>query len=228
MNTKTLIMHLFNNKHVSLSLIKQKLNTSFINANQVFHELLDYGYVVKEGDNYVLNKPKIKQHFNLEKVQKMKAIFLDVDGVLNCRTTTDLCGVYRGIEDKKVFLLKMLQTISHAKIVLISTWKYEWYKDNKSAQDFLANYLDKKLAKQGLKIFDKAEDSYFGLRGEGVLEYIENLQNEGILVEKYVILDDEMFDYESSELIDHVVKTDFEENGLEAKHIEKAVKLLID
>ena len=33
---------------------------------------------------------------------------VDVDGVLNCYETVDLCGIYLGIEDVKVEYLKQL------------------------------------------------------------------------------------------------------------------------
>ena len=43
-----------------------------------------------------------------EKVVNIKAIFLDVDGVLNCQDTEETCGDYIGIEDTKVILLMRL------------------------------------------------------------------------------------------------------------------------
>ena len=82
------------------------------------------------------------------KQDKLKIIFLDVDGVLNCKSTPDRCYGYIGIEDEKVNHLKRIVEETSAKIVLISSWKEYWKKNPyKSHQDCLANYLDKKLAK---------------------------------------------------------------------------------
>ena len=42
------------------------------------------------------------------KTNQLKIIFLDVDGVLNCKKTTDRINGYQGIEDKKVSFIPLL------------------------------------------------------------------------------------------------------------------------
>ena len=157
-----------------------------------------------------------------------KVIFLDVDGVLNCRSTKDKCGAYRGIDDKKVSLLKEIVDATGAIIVLISSWK-EWWTNNpryKPKQDEMATYLDEKLAKQGLVIRDKTRDGNPFKRGKGILRFIERQKEIGIDIRKYVILDDEIFDYLEAKMSRHLIRTNFEQNGLEKKHVRKAIEKL--
>ena len=110
--------------------------------------------------------------------KSIKIIFLDVDGVLNCSSTKDRCGPYIGIEDKKVKLLKEIVKSTKAKIVLVSTWKENWYveKRNKDKQDFLADYLDQKIKKQRLVIMDKTDDYMWSDRGSSIIGYLNYLK----------------------------------------------------
>ena len=155
-------------------------------------------------------------------------VFLDVDGVLNCKDTVDHCGPFKGIEDKKVALLKKIVESTNSRIVLVSSWKEWWYKEAelKNDQDFMATYLDIKLAKQGLTIVDKTDDYDAFDRGDGILKYIENLKRGGICAINFIILDDEMFDYKETKLTKNLVQTSFDQNGLERKHIRKALGML--
>ena len=154
----------------------------------------------------------------------MKILFLDIDGVLNCEDSRSRCVGYRGIDDKKVENLASIVKATGAEIVLISTWKEDWRKTDKVHQGMMANYLDKKLKKQGLTALDKTCD-YIGerylSRGEGILEYLTRHE-----VESYVILDDFQFDYDSCGLTDNYVKTDNYNGGLTEELAEKAIGIL--
>ena len=88
----------------------------------------------------------------------MKVIFLDIDGVLNTPSSESRCGEYIGIDDEKVEKLKKIVEKTKAEIVLISTWKKYWRKEEKlkPLQYYSANYLDEKLANQGLKALEIA------------------------------------------------------------------------
>ena len=137
----------------------------------------------------------------------MKVIFLDVDGVLNTPSYERRCGEYIGIDDEKVEKLKKIVEKTKTEIVLISTWKKYWRKEEKlkPLQDYSANYLDEKLAKQGLKAIDKTKDKADGRylsRGESILEYVYRNN-----VENYIILDDCQFDYDGCDLTDNYIKT---------------------
>lgn len=155
----------------------------------------------------------------------MKVIFLDIDGVLNTPSSESRCGEYIGIDDDKVERLKKIVDKTKAEIVLISTWKKYWRKEEKlkPLQDYSANYLDEKLAKQGLKATDKTKDKSDGRylsRGEGILEYVYRNN-----VENYVILDDCQFDYDGCDLTGNFIKTNQTE-GLTDTHIERCAESL--
>ena len=156
----------------------------------------------------------------------MKVIFLDVDGVLNTPSSESRCGEYIGIDDEKVEKLKKIVEKTKTEIVLISTWKKYWRKEEKlkPLQDYSANYLDEKLAKQGLKAIDKTKDKADGRylsRGEGILEYVYRNN-----VENYIILDDCQFDYDGCDLTDNYIKTNQIE-GLSEQQVKAACETLL-
>ena len=130
----------------------------------------------------------------------MKVIFLDIDGVLNCQNSKSSYFGIMGIDNKKVEALKSVVDKSGAKIVLISSWRTGWEKTFKEKQGYMANYLDKKLKSAGLYIIDKIDD-YTAMRGDGILKWLENKE-----VENFVILGDEVWDYEKCNFSDKVVK----------------------
>lgn len=217
MTIRELIMLFHEDEYLSTTVIANRLNIGRFRAYKFLKELIHKNLIHKNDQgNYVFNEVLVKG---------INIIFLDIDGVLNCRTTTDECDGIRGIEDAKVLLLKTLVSKTKAKIVLISSWRLYWYKEEhlKKEQDNLANYLDQKMTKFELKIYGKASGEIFN-RGEAVLEYIERLNHKGIKVNKYVILDDTSDDYLSTSLTNHLIKTDFEKGGLQKKHIGLALK----
>ena len=155
----------------------------------------------------------------------MKVIFLDIDGVLNTPSSESRCGEYIGIDDDKTKLLADIVKRTNAEIVLVSTWKKYWRKEEKlkPLQDYSATYLDEKLKKFGIKAADKTKDKSdekYLSRGEGILEYIARNK-----VEKHVILDDFQFDYVGCDLTDYLIKTKQAE-GLKKAQAEKACKIL--
>ena len=160
----------------------------------------------------------------------MKFIFLDIDGVLNCTTTTERHKGMIGIEDEKLQLLKEIVSATGAKIILTSTWKTDWFPDVPE-EDLPSDgkYLNKKFAKYGLHIMAKTEDECWGKRGEGILRFMGNLARP---VTSYVILDDERFDYIELGMDKNLVKTQFvpmyegQECGLHKYHVEKAINIL--
>lgn len=153
-----------------------------------------------------------------------KIIFLDIDGVLNCKSSprTIRYEGYRlaGIDDDKVEKLKQIVDATGAEIVLTSTWKAGWEKTDKDKQDVFGDTIDKVFADHGLSVSDKTEEWHFR-RGEGILEYMSEPA-------KFVILDDEPFDYEELGLDEFWVQTHFgdENGGLQDRHVEEAIKIL--
>lgn len=164
----------------------------------------------------------------------MKVIFLDIDGVLNASGTRARApSGCIGLDEDKILRLKHIIDKTHAKVVLTSTWKTEWFK-TPIKEDLPADgqYLERRLEGCGIKIFDKTIDSAWARRGQGILDWINKFPNQ---IESFIMLDDEQFDYASVGIIDRLVKTrylplnkDDTDLGLQDWHIEKAVKILND
>ena len=116
------------------------------------------------------------------------AVFLDIDGVLNTRTTVKRTpDGYTGIDDARVELLaKVIAKMGDGEIVLSSDWK----ELDENHEDY--RYLVSKLGQCGLEISDHTIDRDWK-RGKGVKEYLE-LHSE---IEEFVVLDDQKFDFEN-------------------------------
>jgi len=114
------------------------------------------------------------------------AVFLDVDGVLNTRTTCQRTpDGYTGIDDARVALLaSTMDKYGGGDIVLSSDWKDM----NPASDDY--RYLVSKLDKYGLKISGHTVDRNYK-RGAGIRDYLL----EHAEIEEYVILDDNIFDF---------------------------------
>lgn len=119
-------------------------------------------------------------------------VFLDVDGVLNTRTTVQHTPRgFTGIDDARVRILaKAIEKYGGGDLVLTSDWK----RLSKTNDDYI--YLVSKLEKQGLTITSHAPDVNYA-RGAGVAKYLEQHPE----IEEYVVLDDYPFDFERFEKI---------------------------
>ena len=221
MNKEEILAKLKEGQIVSVSKLQRELGIGYVAASKLFNELKESNLIVqgKKKDSYYYLREPQKNGINL--------VFLDVDGVLNCRTTKERIGPFRGIEQSKVDLLKDLIDRTHAKMVLISSWKEWWYKkeQHKCRQDDLANYLDECLNKACLKVWDKVDDYFSTGRGDSINQYIENLNRFIIHINNYVIFDDEILDYKETKLTKHLIQTSYENGGLLPKHIKQAIRL---
>ena len=152
----------------------------------------------------------------------MKVIFLDVDGVLNCISSKSKCGAFVGVDGKRVKLLRQIVEETGAVIVLSSTWKDGWERVDKEYQDSSADYLDRKLKREMLRIFDKTRDEGEN-RGEGILRWMKNRE-----IEKFIILDDNDYDFAEQGLSPYHIKTEFynENGGLSDEHVTLAIEKL--
>lgn len=161
----------------------------------------------------------------------MKIIFLDIDGVLNCRWCKNFIDGYHFVMDEKILLLKQLVDRTGAKIVLSSTWRFGWiYMDAYTSENdvfqqreirhFIA--LREKLQEFGLEIFSRTPVSELNFRGLEIDQWLQEWEEERI--ESFVILDDMNGRYlrpHSNCLVQTSLQT-----GLMQKHVEKAVKIL--
>jgi HAD domain in Swiss Army Knife RNA repair proteins len=67
----------------------------------------------------------ISRQLNLADDENMKIIFLDIDGVLNCKTTPNPRNFPYIVDKKLLVRLHRLLYKSKAKVVLSSTWRYD-------------------------------------------------------------------------------------------------------
>lgn len=164
-----------------------------------------------------------------------KAIFLDIDGVLNCygvdaaTRSKSRCGNYVGIDKDKVQRLSRIVKETDAILILSSSWKVGWEPngayDKYSPSNFHAKYLDNHLKKKGgLTITDKTRERNLALRGMGIKAYLMAHPE----ITNWVVLDDEKFvDYEERDIFPHLILT-HPCYGLTDEDAEAAIKMLKD
>lgn len=163
----------------------------------------------------------------------MKVIFLDIDGVLNSNeffasNHDDVVAFYKehefdwndinvcikrqmmDIDFDKLKILKSVIDETHAKVVIISSWK----------KMRIYPYIIDKLNEQGIPIIGYTIDNGSN-RGSGIKKYL--LEHK---VDEYVILDDDIFDDYDDEIMDKLVKTCFYNGGLQEEHKEELIKKL--
>ena len=144
----------------------------------------------------------------------MKIIFLDIDGVLNSQKyfseNSDRNDEYYShnndlfqrkmldIDLSKLERLLMIIKETNAKVVITSSWK---------RLDVFVRIANK-LQEMGIPIIGVTVDNGIN-RGLGIKDYLAKN-----MVKNYIILDDDTFlDYDE-ELLNHLVKTSFYEDGL--------------
>lgn len=154
-----------------------------------------------------------------------KVIFLDIDGVLNTSYTK-----YRDdiLDEFRLDYLAKIVNETRAKIVLTSTWRYNLSKSLFSfkAYNNSTKKLIESLKERGLKISALLPDTPNNRRAEDISEFIKKHK-----VTNFVILDDELFNYESLKLSNNLLRTSFYEEdeldaGLTQKMIRQAVQIL--
>lgn len=146
-----------------------------------------------------------------------KIIFLDVDGVLNNRfTETKTKAGWVFVEDFLVAHLKHIIDVTHAEVVLSSTWRWGHWSHGTDRDDYLE--LIDKLASFGIKIKDITPAFSMPNKEDEILWWLEHRHDGG----NFVILDD-VDDF--TVLHGHLVETD-PDLGLTAKDVAKAIEIL--
>lgn len=107
----------------------------------------------------------------------MPLIFLDIDGVLNCRSTRQQFNDVVGIDPAKVAILKRILQETAASVVLSSTWRFD--QDWRSALLAAGLPLDRFIG-----VTDRAHSR---IRGEEIQAWIDKHS----VVGQYAILDDD-------------------------------------
>lgn len=163
----------------------------------------------------------------------MNVIFLDIDGVLNSGNYFDSSkerkhNFYKvnkydknnieqlaeymmiDINIKNLEILKSIIDITNSKVVITSSWK------NLKVFRNIVN----RLINLGIPIVGQTVDKGIN-RGEGILNYIKEHN-----IDNYIVIDDDIFDDYNAKTLSRLVKTSFDENGLDEKAKVKAISLL--
>lgn len=102
----------------------------------------------------------------------MKVLFLDIDGVVNCKTTKQRHRGFIGIDPYMAFLVGRIVESTGAEVVLSSSWRH--FDDGR-----------KEVEKQVVKCLD-ITPTIDGIRGDEVAAWLRDHPE----VKKYAILDD--------------------------------------
>jgi len=151
-------------------------------------------------------------------IEHMKVIFLDFDGVINDYMTINEINEYN------VEMLKRIINDTGAKIVVTSSWKYPYQRNNKNMEGFLNNnYYARTLKENGIDIIDctpyiKEQGIKDNQREQEILEYLKNHPE----ITQFLILDD---DHIIETLKEHEIFLDLQA-GLREKHIIPAIRIL--
>ena len=147
----------------------------------------------------------------------MKVIFLDFDGIINDYMTMDQ------INEENIEVLKTIVDETNAKVVVTSSHKYK-YQRNNDVEDFLNNnYYVRALKESGIEVIDLTpymilKEKNENQREQEILEYLKNHPE----ITQYLILDD---DYIIESLKEHEIFLDVQA-GLREKHIIPAIRIL--
>ena len=134
----------------------------------------------------------------------MRVIFLDIDGVLNCKSTPNPRRLPYIVDPILLERLKRLITLTDANIVLASTWRYD------PAGTFSAKYW-------GIPFVDVIPDMPQRPRRDENIAWLEAHPE----VERYVVIDDE-----DDELDDLPLFQPSSRTGLSDEIVEAAVAYL--
>lgn len=135
----------------------------------------------------------------------MKVLFLDVDGVLNSRSTTNFHDLYP-IDPYMAFLVGRIQLQTGCEVVLSSSWRHH-------------PEGVKSVSKRVVELLD-VTPTWDTIRGEEIQMWLDKM---GPVVERYAILDDD------TDMLDkqfpNFFKTTFE-TGLTDEIAEKVIQHL--
>lgn len=140
----------------------------------------------------------------------MNVIFLDFNGVLDTYEEMDI------INKDNLLRLKKIVDETDPKIVISSSLKNNSYNEGVYTNN-LVKYLINPLKEVGIEVIGITPNK--DTREEEITEYLVNHPE----INNFLILDDE---YEFNKYKNNFIKLDYLGNGLEDKHINKAIKIL--
>lgn len=162
----------------------------------------------------------------------MKAVFLDIDGVLNSEiwNKAHQIDISKGvlIDETKIDLLSRIIKATKAVIVLHSGWRF-WLNDNLQPMRVEAATLIELFGKYNISIYDKTPDlsndeikktkKFSLVKAEEIIKWLWEHKE----IEHYLVLDD--LDLHSKEISEHQIRTDFTV-GLMEEEVDRAIKML--
>lgn len=154
-------------------------------------------------------------------MEKIKVIFLDIDGVLNDDNTVETINGYQFVDNDKIERLCAIIDCTGAKVVLSSDWRACWVKYHEVDDELAA--LAARLDKFGVHIFDFTGD-FRWTRGNEITNWLNSDIKEHYEITNYCILDD-LPAREFQDHYVHVVHCDPTE-GLQDKQVEQAIAIL--
>ena len=220
--TKSILLGIKDRKNVRAPFLQERFSMSFPQAQKTLDRLIEEGYLSPDGSVLI---EKIIEALEGYCDPGICLLFFGVDGVLNCASTKEKCGETTGIDAQKVECLAKILLEYDAKAILLPNWECTWRKEEelKGRQDEAGNYLDSKLAKSGITLFDKAEGKPMS-PGDAVREYIRRLEWSDIRVSDFLIIDRGLFDYAEVGLGSRLIQTGIDGGGLLPKHVRKAIQ----
>lgn len=150
-------------------------------------------------------------------MEKIKVIFLDIDGVLNCnKTARKTMSGYTFVGNRQLKNLRRIIHETHAKVVLSSDWRYD--RDN---QRYNSDFLELKdeLNYNGIQFYGFTPELPGAHRGAEINEWLSKHKE----VSNFVILDDRT-DIEPNK--DHWVQTVMS-RGLGSSETDEAIRILM-
>jgi hypothetical protein len=161
-------------------------------------------------------------------------VFLDIDGVLNAesdyvspkgkRIRGPMCGCYCGIGSPHLRELAKLVKATGAETILISSWK------DLAEHDPCKIYMKRRFLRFGIRIAgntseDETAIGSFDFRGAAIKRWL--IRNEASpKFARFVILDDDPFDYRAEKLTGHWVRTSFHGHGFGPDEEKEAERML--
>lgn len=152
-------------------------------------------------------------------MDEYKVIFLDIDGVLNgnlFEPKDGKAGVL--IDNTRLDLIKQIIDATDAKIVLSSSWKEHWEKNEKKCDD-TGRKINEIFAAKGLSIFDKTP-KYHNDRKKEIVDWLQAHPD----ALDFVVIDDGFF--EEGVLKNHFVLTSKLRFGIDENDAHKAISIL--
>ena len=150
----------------------------------------------------------------------MKIIFLDVDGVLNCSSTTRKLHGMRFVDTRKMYRVREICERTGAKVVISSSWRWGTAPDAFVLDVEMWNALLQEFDKHRIPVIGHTPLSFDDNRGNEIRTWLK-MQEEP--VEQFVVIDDIIIDLAQFAADGRLVITT-DKDGLTKERMEKQLE----